>query len=110
MGAKIKTSWAHSTSTSQSKCLTSEEVIFLRFSTYAPFIREVGQKHLTVRSVRKVGSGCRRKGCEADWIPKSPVIMSGTPAIDTRSQNSFIKQKQSKKKAKGKANKKAKKM
>ena len=36
-------------------------------------------------------------------------VMSGTPAIDTRSQNSFIKQKQSKKKAKGKANKNAKK-
>ena len=35
-------------------------------------------------------------------------VMSGTPAIDTRSQNSFIKQKQSKTKAKGKANKKAK--
>ena len=37
-------------------------------------------------------------------------VMSGTPAIDTRSQNSFIKQKQSTKKAKGKANKKSKKM
>ena len=36
--------------------------------------------------------------------------MSGTPAIDTRSQNNCIKQKQSKKtKTKGKANKKAKK-
>ena len=35
--------------------------------------------------------------------------MSGTPAIDTRSQNRFIKQKQSQKDAKGKANKKAKK-
>ena len=31
--------------------------------------------------------------------------MSGTPAIDTRSHNIFIKQKQSKIKAKGKANK-----
>ena len=32
-------------------------------------------------------------------------IMSGTPAIDTRSQNSFIKQKQSKKKQKAKQTK-----
>ena len=36
------------------------------------------------------------------------TLMSGTPAIDIRSQNSFIKQKQSNKKAKGKANKKEK--
>ena len=40
---------------------------------------------------------------------KIPRLESGTPAIDSRRQNSFLKQKQSKKTAKGKANKKAKK-
>ena len=33
------------------------------------------------------------------------IIMSGTPAIDTRSQNSFIKQKKSKRQSKQKSKK-----
>ena len=44
----------------------------------------------------------------SDKKHQEATIMSGTPAIDTRSQNSFIKQKQSKKKQKAKQTKKQK--